>query len=692
LVNIAAISAVGNKATALAKGGAMAQRLVSTAIPYFSSAAALKREGFNELITNNPDMDHGLAYSMANIHGYTAAIYDTAGFMFVAGKMPFFDKAIKTVGSPKWLNKLVNKGGGVSRFTKATLVTGGVEAFTEVMQMVNLDMIQEIGSALRDDIPDIQFWDKFVERFGEFDEMFWAMLPISLIAGGKAGLMKPSVVENIVRDETKMRSIGMDELDVNDILEAQSVGEAVTLLQDSFDVDKAGDALQSKMEDGTAAESMVDPQTRREVETANDELNSDSEKPMVVKMDDGRGNTIGYAVQVPGMSKAEQYDDIVQAGRRVQQWYEDNGVSEDVAKKADARDGKRVSDLTKQKETLEKEVADLKAKRDKPDPEKPSRDFEAEIKDRDAKIAQLEKDIEKEKARTPEKKEEPESQKPPEERSNTTTEETEDSEGKPARRTIPKPDMAQDKHEPVNTQKLGISHAMTNAVLKDLGLENEHVKVRSHWADLIETVISEDPKLENVRGRVLELIKDPSVIQKKDQAKILLYYRQVLQKIELLQKQINEAEASGDAVTADQLSVDLKATNSLLQDALKALDMLGSNAGFILGMRRILIDKATMNISAIRRKAKIANGGRDLDPKAQEELDALTKEYNKILEELDSLTRENQGLKEENAKAKAEQAFKEGKSKSKDGPSKTTAEKRRDRAANRLRKRGVCVG
>jgi len=204
---------------------------------FMITSLALAEDSYQTLKRNNPEMTDKQAFEVASISGPIQGSLERISGKLLTGKLPFVET---------YLNKAIaTTGGAVARATTRVGAATGIEISQETGQDFTPNIIQGTISAMSQDMPNVAWSDRYGDAIDQFPELFFATLPIAVIAGGAGTYRDVKGARELLADYDSLRFLGMSEADASKTREFAMAGkmdEAQSLLRES--ITKEGKATQ----------------------------------------------------------------------------------------------------------------------------------------------------------------------------------------------------------------------------------------------------------------------------------------------------------------------------------------------------------------------------------------------------------------------------------------------------------------
>lgn len=282
-----------------------------------SMSSGLKSEHFEKLIRQNPDIDIGAAYEMANISGNTAATLETLSMNVILSKLPGVRSLLQS-----W------RGTGFRSASTAFLANAGqsigTETLTELAQDYTADLTQQIFAAFDESIPNANLGQAFVDTIKEAPDIALAVLPYALLGGGHSAYVNAQTQKALLANTEALQTLGFEEKDILEIQTAETLAQKLQLFSEKYSVEKAVTAMNAAIDSGKDISAFLSPDDASAIAEAGQESETRQE-PLIVPRRNEQGVISEWEVTTPeGNSEVfqSQQDAIERAG----QWYDENGV------------------------------------------------------------------------------------------------------------------------------------------------------------------------------------------------------------------------------------------------------------------------------------------------------------------------------------------------------------------------------
>ncbi len=218
------------------RGFLMAARSLPYTVSAFSpvtgfaiNSASLSEEAFDRLGDLNPDMDIETRHNIAMATGPIAASFEQVTPLLLTGKLPSLGQLMNRV--------TLTKGSVAARAGIRIGEATALEMLQENAQDFTPYVIQSAVSALREDVPTVPWDDIFDSWWHQQGELFFAVLPLSLIGGGAGTYQDFANSRALMSNAEGLRLLGIDEASAVEIAELgrqDKLDEAQVRLREEF--------------------------------------------------------------------------------------------------------------------------------------------------------------------------------------------------------------------------------------------------------------------------------------------------------------------------------------------------------------------------------------------------------------------------------------------------------------------------
>jgi len=193
---------------------------VSGSLPYTAVAAApylgiptivaaTGESNFAQLKLENPDVDESALLNLSYASAVPEALLERIQANIIFGRLPKLGGALKRGAQAS------SRGLGLRN--SDALLAIGAEFTTESAQSLVLPVVQEIATALSQDIPDVD-WEKEKEQWVKsLPETLATVIPLSLVGVGAANIREINGGSLIIRDIKSLRAAGLSESQAKEV-------------------------------------------------------------------------------------------------------------------------------------------------------------------------------------------------------------------------------------------------------------------------------------------------------------------------------------------------------------------------------------------------------------------------------------------------------------------------------------------
>lgn len=215
------------------------------------------------------------ASEYAPLIGALQIVPERIGFLAVTRKLPALEKVLTTVS-----NRVTNR---AMRFAATTATLGALETGTELAQDLVPALVQDVASALSEDIPDVDWQDEFKAYDEKTLSTFVAVLPLAIL-GAAGGLSREARAQAFAEaSPVQLRALGITDEHIENIQAAAAEGPGS--LNRAIDDARKNRVPESEQAKAAAAElqAQIDAAT-----AAQEELKNSRMIPDVRRLADGK--------------------------------------------------------------------------------------------------------------------------------------------------------------------------------------------------------------------------------------------------------------------------------------------------------------------------------------------------------------------------------------------------------------------
>jgi hypothetical protein len=182
------------------------------------SAVSMSGGAYDSLRVKYPDLDPTKAAMVAGVTGVAQAAAFKLPLQAMAGKLPFFSKAVSDLMTPTsnfWARAAIGTAAGTAEQT--AMLTG-----------INLipAASQSVISALDKDVPQVDWKQQIGDAWKQTPETFWMALPMAMVGAGVMASNESGFVSKIIQDPDALQKFGIKPEDAQAIAQAHASGDA----------------------------------------------------------------------------------------------------------------------------------------------------------------------------------------------------------------------------------------------------------------------------------------------------------------------------------------------------------------------------------------------------------------------------------------------------------------------------------
>jgi hypothetical protein len=374
MIYFAATSLTGaGMARSMAPKAKLAATWAGLTAGYAGNSNEIAREHFSKFMSENPNMDAGLAYEMASISNQYATALETLSENLISSVFPKTGKFMGLLSKALFKSRTAE--------TAVRFVGGlGIETATEVAQDFSADIVHAYYESVYASLPDVDLSDKLSDAIAEAPDIALTVSPYIIMGAGYSHYMHKKSVASHLNNATAMINMGIPEDVANDIANTKTVAEAVKKFEKAFEPIKAMASLKDMVDSGKTAADMMPIAEMQMAQEIDDSVDSGS--VVVFPIKDESKNVTGWGVSADG-GKPEVFATKEEASERATQHHEEK------AEKAESK-GDVKQTPQEEKAQLEREIADLEAAKAKATPTEEVAGIDAKIEKAEARVKELE--------------------------------------------------------------------------------------------------------------------------------------------------------------------------------------------------------------------------------------------------------------------------------------------------------------
>lgn len=193
-------------------------------VPYTGPAALVayfKEDSYLNLRANSPELSDAQAQAISTISAPIQAVTEVISDRLLANRLPSLHRALN---SP-----VLSASGIAARFVGQAALGTATEFAEEKIQNATDPVLQKIGHALSEDMPDVANWNQYMDRFkgGNLD-LIAQILPLSLIGAGGATFESVAYSKALGSSSLLLEAAGYQKTDAAKIADAVKSGDTKT--------------------------------------------------------------------------------------------------------------------------------------------------------------------------------------------------------------------------------------------------------------------------------------------------------------------------------------------------------------------------------------------------------------------------------------------------------------------------------